>query len=139
SVRDCSQVPEFSKLPFWLVMSSSRPLAAYLATSVLPSSITSGAELPVSAVSSLVVTSDHCWICTLTVTFGYFALKSVLTPSTTLCGALPFMSHTVSVPVSLPVLLLEGEPPHAAATSAKAVATVHKSFRGFIFNLLPKA
>src|SRR5215471_17829547 len=99
SVSDCSHVEEFWKLPFFDVRLLSAPAAAYLATSVLPSSTTSGGVLPANAVSSLVVTSLHCWISTLTLTFGYCFRKSALTPSTTDCGALPFISHTVSVPV----------------------------------------
>src|SRR2546427_5516337 len=121
-------------------MSSSAPAAAYLATSVLPSSITSGGLLPAKAVSSLVPISPHCWISTLTVTFGYLALKSAFTPSTTLFGALPFMSHTVRVPVSLAGLLLTGEgfPPHAAATSATAiVTTLNHAFLRFIQAISP--
>jgi hypothetical protein len=50
-----------------------------------------------------------------------------------LCGALPFMSQTVSVPVSLPVEVVGVVPPHAVASSATAAATVNKSFRGFMF------
>src|SRR5438477_7367034 len=100
-------------------MLASAPAEAYFATSVLPSSITSGGALPPKAVSSLVVTSDHCWIWTLTVTLGYLALKSALTPSTTACGALPFISQIVSVPVSLAGLFDCGlEPPQAATTTA---------------------
>ncbi len=137
SVSDCSHVPEFSKLLFFEVMSWSAPADAYFATRVLPSSMTSGGVLPANAVSSLVVTSDHCWISTLTVTFGCLTLKSALTPSTTLCGALPFMSQTVSVPVSLPVVVVGFVLPHAAASNATAAATVNKSFRGFMFGFPP--
>jgi hypothetical protein len=43
------------------------------------------------------------------------------------------MSQTVSVPVSLPVVFeVEFEPPQAVASSATAVATLNKSFRGFM-------
>ena len=84
SVRDCSQVLELSKLDFLPLMFSSASAAAYLATSVLPSSMTSGGLLPPNAVSSLVPMSPHCWISTFTVTFGYLALKSALTLSITL-------------------------------------------------------
>src|SRR5260370_42389342 len=113
-------------------MSWSAPADAYFATSVLPSSMTSGGVLPANAVSSLVVTSDHCWISTLTVTFGCLALKSALTPSTMLCGALPFMSQTVSVPVSLPDEVVGGVPPRPAATIARAATTATKSSRGLL-------
>src|SRR5437868_14215277 len=100
-------------------MSSSAPAAAYLATNVLPSSTTSGGVLPANAVSSLVPMSPHCWISTLTVTFGYLALKSALIPSTTVCGALPFISQIVSVPVSLAGLFDCGlVQPQAASTTA---------------------
>src|SRR5215471_11732857 len=123
SVSDCSHVEEFWKLPFFDVRLLSAPAAAYLATSVLPSSTTSGGVLPANAVSSLVPMSPHCWSSTLTVTFGYLALKSELTPSITDCGALPFMSHTVNVPVWLAgfvelLLVL----PHAATTTAATTA-----------------
>src|SRR5215831_17104138 len=64
--------------------------------------------------------SPHCWISTLTVTFGYLALKSALTPSTTACGALPFINQTVSVPVWFAGLL--AVLPHAVATIASATA-----------------
>src|SRR5207253_1309673 len=112
--------------------------AAYLATRVLPSSITSGGLLPAKAVSSLVPTSDHCWISTLTVTFGCFALKSALTPSTTDCGALPFISQTVSVPLSLAVFGVLVPLEQAAATSTRAVLNaVIKSFLGFICMVPP--
>src|SRR5207245_980926 len=77
---------------------------------------------------------------TLTVTFGYLVLKSAFTPSTTLFGALPFISHTVRVPVSLAGLLLTGEgfPPHAAATSATAtVTTLNHVFLRFIQAISP--
>jgi hypothetical protein len=41
-----------------------------------------------------------------------------------LCGALPFINQTVSVPVSFDGLLPEPlEPPHAAASSAIAAET----------------
>ena len=117
-------------------MLASAPAEAYFATSVLPSSITSGGALPPKAVSSLVVTSDHCWIWTLTVTLGYLALKSALTPSTTAFGALPFMSHTVSVPVwSFAALDVD---PHAAEMTAIAetIATTN-SFLGFMWVYSP--
>src|SRR5215467_4216954 len=112
SVSDCSQVDEFSKPPFFEVRSMSAPAAEYLATSVLPSSTMSGGALPANAVSSLVVMSLHCWICTLTVTLGCLALKSALTPSTIDWGALPFMSQTVSELGSVVVLVLA--PPEQA-------------------------
>ena len=80
------------------------------------------------------MTFDHCWISTLTVTFGYFALKSALTPSTTLCGALPFISHTVSVPVWSAGLIACEVDPHAATTSAAAKPmAVTKNFLGLIW------
>ena len=104
-------------------MSCRAPAAAYLATSVLPSSTTSGGVLPAYAVSSLVVTSDHCWIWTSTLTLGCLALKSALTPSTTDCGALPFMSQTVRVPLSGAGLLLVVDEQPATASSAPKSAT----------------
>ena len=138
SVSDCSQVPEFWKSDFLPLMSASAPAEAYFATSVLPSSMTSGGALPPKAVSSLVVTSDHCWIWTLTVTLGYLALKSALTPSTTACGALPFMSHTVSVPVwSFGLAAVEVDPHAAEMTAiAETIATIN-SFLGFIWVYSP--
>src|SRR2546421_8888440 len=96
------------------------PAAAYFATSVLPSSMTSGGLLPAKAVSSLVPTSDHCWISTLTVTFGCFALKSAFTPSITDCGALPFISQMVSGPVSAGGLVLLAPLGQGAAASTSA-------------------
>src|SRR5690348_6146575 len=115
-------------------MSSSAPAAAYLATNVLPSSTTSGGVLPANAVSSLVPMSPHCWISTLTVTFGYFALKSALTASTTAFGALPFINQTVIVPVSFDGLLdCVFVPPHAATTTAAASpTTLTHALLGFI-------
>src|SRR5262249_14832653 len=57
------------------------------------------------------------------VTLGYFALKSALTPSITDCGALPFISHTVSVPVWLAGFVDElFVLPHAATTTAASTA-----------------
>src|SRR5438270_13733043 len=102
-------------------MSCSAPAAAYLATRVLPSSITSGGLLPAKAVSSLAPTSDHCWISTLTVTFGSFALKPACTPAITDCGALPFISQTVSGPVSAGGVVLLATLDRAAGTSPSAV------------------
>src|SRR5690348_11263077 len=101
-------------------MSSNAPAAAYLATKVLPSSITSGGVLPANALSYLVPMSAHCWVSTFTVMFGYFALKSAFTPSTTDGGALPFISQMVRVPVSFDGLLLDCWPvlPHAATSTA---------------------
>src|SRR6266567_5594328 len=106
-------------------MSCRAPAAAYLATSVLPSSAMSGGLLPAYAVSSLVVTSDHCWIWTSTVTFGYLALKSALTASTIAWGALPFMSQTVRVPLGwLVVLLCEEEHPATASSAPKSATSI---------------
>ena len=123
SVSDCSQLAEPSKLPFLPLMSSSAPAAAYLATSVLPSSTTCGGVLTAYAVSSLVVTSDHCWIWTSTLTLGCFALKSAFTPSTTDWGALPFMSQTVRVPLSWAGVLPAYDEHPATASSAPKSAT----------------
>src|SRR5437773_11103101 len=119
-------------------MSSSAPAAAYLATNVLPSSTTSGGVLPTNAVSSLVPMSPHCWSSTLTVTFGYLALKSALTLSITLAGALPFISQTVSVPVWSAALVLGALPPQAATTTAAAIeTTIDDAFLNFIQAISP--
>src|SRR5260221_2234206 len=118
-------------------MSWSAPAAAYLATRVVPSSITSGGLLPAKAVSSLVVTSPHFWIWMLTVTLGCFALKSALTPSITDWGALPSISQIVSGPVSAggaDVLPL----PQAVARRAIALPTAGThSLLGFILIHFP--
>src|SRR5947209_10557980 len=116
-------------------MLSSAPAAAYLATRVFPSSITSGGLLPAKAVSSLVPTSPHCWICTSTLTLGCFAVKSELTPSMTDCGAEPFISQTVRVPLSFWVLVEDGLPEQAVAISAIAAAATTRILFGLIFVL----
>jgi len=56
-----------------------------------------------------------------------------LTPSMTVCGALPFISQTVSVPLSFTVFEVLLPLEQAAATSTRAVLkAVIKSFLGFI-------
>src|SRR5689334_12766932 len=136
SVRDCSQVDEFSKAPFLEVRLLRAPAAAYLATRVLPSSTTSGGAVPANAVSSLVVMSLHCWSWTSTVTLGCLALKSALTPSTMAWGALPVISQTVSLLGWFDVVvLLPGPPEQATATRPRASTTaVRASCRGFTYD-----
>src|SRR5262249_41007263 len=83
--------------------------------------------------------SPHCWISTLTSTFGYLALKSALTLSMTCVGALPFISQTVKVPVwSAGLLLVPVLPSHAVATRATATETTpNHPFRNFIQAISP--